>query len=148
MPNLRSKDPNVVLYGKSARKMPPDLLPQFADVDLSVEFYKQAGFGEWEAIKRTAGDILSIYSRTGIKVQETKSLDRKIKSLRKKRFIKLKELSKDTRTGSSRYSGKRRKQLGNNRNLDMRVDPVSSKDKLFEIATNVPEDEKDFYEDI
>ena len=64
MPNLRSKDPNMMLYGRSPRKMAPDLLPQYADVDLSVEFYKQSGSGEWEAIKRTTGDLLSIYSRT------------------------------------------------------------------------------------
>ena len=54
MPNLRSKDPNMMMYGRSLRKMAPDLLPQYADVDLSVEFYKQSGSGEWEAIKRTS----------------------------------------------------------------------------------------------
>ena len=108
MPKLRSKDDNLVLYGRSAQKMPPDQLPLYADVDLSVEFYKQAGYGEWEAIKRTSGDLLSIYSRTQIKIQESKSLNRKIKTLRSKRLSKLKELSKDTRTGSSRYRGKRR----------------------------------------
>ena len=48
-------------YGRSPRKA-PDLLPQYADVDLSVEFYKQSGSGEWEAIKRTTGDLLSNYN--------------------------------------------------------------------------------------
>ena len=48
----------MMLYGRSPRKMAPDLLPQYADVDLSVEFYKQSGSGEWEAIKRTTGDLL------------------------------------------------------------------------------------------
>ena len=47
----------MMLYGRSPRKMAPDLLPQYADVDLSVEFYKQSGSGEWEAIKRTTGDL-------------------------------------------------------------------------------------------
>ena len=72
MPNLRSKDPNMMLYGRSPRKMAPDLLPQYADVDLSVEFYKQSGSGEWEAIKRKTGDLLSIYSRTLLKIQDLK----------------------------------------------------------------------------
>ena len=97
--------------------------------------------------KRTTGNLLSIYSRTLLKIQDLKSIERKIKVLRKKRKLKLKELSKDTRTGSSRYRGIRRKKLGNNHTLDDRFDPVSSKDKLFDIATNVPENEKEFYED-
>ena len=83
----------MMLYGRSPRKMAPDLLPQYADVDLSVEFYKQSGSGEWEAIKRTTGDLLSIYSRTLLKIQDLKSIERKIKVLRKKRLSKLKELS-------------------------------------------------------
>ena len=57
MPNLRSKDPNMMLYGRSPRKMAPDLLPQYADVDLSVEFYKQSGSG---AVKRTRLILLKI----------------------------------------------------------------------------------------
>ena len=68
----------MMLYGRSPRKMAPDLLPQYADVDLSVEFYKQSGSGEWEAIKRTTGDLLSIYSRTLLKIQDLKSIERKI----------------------------------------------------------------------
>ena len=144
---LRSKDKNLGLYGRSAQKMPLDLLPKYSDVDLSVEFYRQEGSGEWEAIKRTSADLLSIYSKTKIKTQDSKNVDRKIKLLRKKRCSKLKELSKDSRTGSSRYRGGARKQLGNNRTVEIRFDPVSSKDKLFDIATNIPEDEKDFYED-
>ena len=79
---LRSKDKNLGLYGRSAQKMPLDLLPKYSDVDLSVEFYRQEGSGEWEAIKRTSADLLCIYSKTKIKTQDSKNVDRKIKLLR------------------------------------------------------------------
>ena len=138
---------NEMLYGRGAKLIPQKMLPTKADVDLSCEFYIKKGAKEAEAVEKTSQDILRAYtSLTDIKVTY-KSIIQAVKSIRIRRFDRLKQFSIDTRTGDMREGkGKNRKGQGKRR-LPKGQNFSEWANTVFYCPREVPPSDLEFLED-
>ena len=140
--NLRALNPSV--FGGVPIRMKENQLPLVEDVGLHMEKLELEGVNRSEAIRQTAEKIESIYQQASIPCLNHRSIERKVKRLLDLKRGKEMVDRVDKRSGKLKDQGKFRRKKGNNK-LKQKLDDVLG--EIFDVKTDVPEIERDFYED-
>lgn len=137
------------VLGGAPTLMRENQLPLSKDVGLHVLALEMGGMGRSEAISATAEKVQSIYTSHSIPTIPIRSIQRKVK-----RIFQLKRAQEigrtvDKRTGKGRFLGKHSKRSGivqkGTKTGKLKLSEVV--DQIFEVVSEVPELEKEFYED-
>lgn len=139
------RDLGNTVYGAPARQMRAVQLPLWRDVGLHLsDLELNCGMKRKEAVRRTAAEVANIYQAASIPTVRQDMIERKVDRLVKLKREKEKAIDVDKRTGKPRGQGKFRRKKVNKMTKEHIEDVL---DKLFEVKSEVPELEKDFYED-
>ena len=140
-------------FGGETKEISERKLPTWRNVVLGLENKTEVEeWGEKEAVKAVSEKIKKVYNLASIPTISNQQIDAKVKravQLKKERFI---ELRKDKRSGEKRVQGKFKQGHGKTRGRGTKQGKgkerlVELLDKLFDVAKDVPEQEKEFYED-
>ena len=133
-------------YEGPIRPLPENSLPTFKDVGLAVEFHKYSNMSESCAISQVVKDIESVYDHASIPIHDLKYIRNKVKNINVLRKKRLKEMVINKKKEKPIVIGKFKKKHKNGKD---KVKLQEVLNKLFLVANedNIPNIEKEFYED-
>ena len=121
-------------------------LPRVGEIALAMEYYKlEDKDGPKEAKRKVAEDLVNMYKKASFPTINPLKIAQKVEWVQELVKERRKDMVNDKRFDRERVMGKHRKKSGNG---SKRMKYVEVKDKLLMVAAkDVPEIEKEFYED-